>query len=201
MNGPEAYVFNLTIIPTPDKNTYLEFYAGDISSVPADLLIVSAFPEDCSPVPGTVLGTLYERFGVQFETSDLSWPPSTTRVGFTDKVGRSPYKRIAVVFMRRDVTTAISIGHLQAAIDALSNSLPYIVEPNWDSLVLPLLGAGSQGIPVEQLVPLLFEGFHDWIMKAPSLEQFCHRKLTKTFVVRLIQPRSCESPCLRSWKD
>ena len=52
-------------VQQPNKTAEIQLFRGDLSAIPGehevDLLIVSAFPDDYTPTPGSVIGSLYEK--------------------------------------------------------------------------------------------------------------------------------------------
>lgn len=149
------------------KRRYLELYLGDICNVGADLLVVSAFQGDLEPYPGTVIAALKDTLAIKLDNRLLH--NVTADVGYMN-VDHGPFRRIAVLYLKREESDALSRSQLEQSLMSLRDNFSEIFETGWRSVAMPLLGTGDQRIPSEALVPLLCLVFPEIVRQVQSLD-------------------------------
>ena len=162
----------LHIDGVPSKR--IELLKGDLTSIPSefqvDLLIVSAFPNDYSPTPSSLIGALYRRGLVvgklaMSKDSDLindfsCWlsheiPQSKNEMRFKRVLCFEPLFRGSPPQVVGDIFRALT---------------PILAEkPGMKSAAMPIVAAGDQGHSVSSILePLLDAAFH-WMSKGLPL--------------------------------
>ena len=147
-------LFNLHEISTSNGSVIIEFYAGDIFDVSSDILILSAFKDNFFPKPGTIWGSLFLKTKISFlgDVSSKSQRVSENIVSFNTR--ENPYFKKLVALELADVnriknfTTASFSSRYQELLDFLE-SYPTVSD---ESISMPLLGTGNQGISLEDSV-------------------------------------------------
>lgn len=76
-NLMKTTLFNLHEIILDNGDLTIEFYAGNIFDIYSDIVVLSAFKGEYSPVPGTTWGSLAENTGI---TKDDLKPEAQTRI-------------------------------------------------------------------------------------------------------------------------
>ena len=147
MIPPTPHLFN--IVPPVEGGTGLtvHFYAGDILSIPTDILVVSAFKGGYQPVRGTLFGALRERFGflaIDHPTERIS----QHLVAVKPLQSGLPFRKLLIVEMDHELQTDWNI--MQATFHDLNHHLRYAIDPDDQSISFPLLGTGNQQLPKER---------------------------------------------------
>src|SRR5262249_55173756 len=74
---PGAHLFHLREIGREEGlPVELEFYAGDVLALHNEVLLVSAFSGSYQPTPGSIFGSIADRYGISFASGP---PPGATR--------------------------------------------------------------------------------------------------------------------------
>ena len=147
------------------KPRSIELYSGDIADLaadPVDCLVVSAFPNDYSPTPSSLAGTLH-RCGVSLSklsekmAADLR---ENCSCWWSDEINiaGSPARRILCFEPGSKADAANRMGDVFQSLTTmiLSNSSVHTV-------AMPLLTAGDQQGSVSDLFPALVEAAVRWI--------------------------------------
>lgn len=140
----------------------LELFIGDVTTVPCDILAVSAFKGGYSPIPGTVLGSLSECHGVSVRDEAIA-PAVDLRTQFGIWVTRQfealPFNRILCVEINDFHLEPSVTPNFSVAIENVFVGLAILEAKGVciTSMALPFLGTGNQNIPHEQIVTPLIE--------------------------------------------
>jgi len=154
----------------------IELYQGDLTTLGVhqgfDLLIVSAFPDDYTPTPGSLIGVL-DRKGLSVralaEDKDVDLRDSFScwlSKEFTSQNSGLKFKRILCFEPLSRGSPPEVVGDIFRAL------IPIIAEkPDIKTVALPLVAAGGQNYSIaEILTPLLDAAFH-WLKRGLPLEQ------------------------------
>jgi hypothetical protein len=152
----------------------IELLYGDIAHLPADhhvdVVAVSAFPDDYTPAPGTVLQALHQN-GVSVRqlagskqldmrhdfSSWLSKPIS----------GNAAFRHILCIESRwRGTLPQIITDDIFGAIAPL-----FLTDFPNGSLAMPILGTGNQGWPVQEMLECLLLAAVSWIERGLALKR------------------------------
>ena len=133
-----------------EANRTIELWSGDLTDPQApgaDLLVVSAFPNDYLPVPGTVIGAL-EDSGLSL-ASLAADKEEDLRENFSCWLSRPldvslPYKRILCFEPRVRGRPADLVGDIFRSIAPFAHAFPLA------SVAMPLVAAGDQMEPPEE---------------------------------------------------
>ncbi len=174
MRKPDgAHLFNLSEFPRAGGGSlYTEFYAGDILSIRSDALVISSFSREYSPIPGGLLGALHERFrislaeGLPEGTQTYSESLHRVPVPPTDSFRRLWILDLRDLFSRQTLTRT----ELRDKLSLLIRHSADFVEPGVESVSLPLLGTGDQGIPPEDAADETLNLIRRWADTAPGLK-------------------------------
>jgi hypothetical protein len=168
-----AHLFNLVEFERSNGTScHAEFYAGDMFEVPSDVVVISSFAGEYSPVPGTLLGALAERFGVRF---DRGLPPNTTT--HSSRLHRVPvtptesFKALWILDFR-DLfdPKPPTVGELREILETLVRHSREIVPGEGTSVSLPLLGTGDQGLPIREVAEETLRLIRRWSKREPRLK-------------------------------
>ncbi len=168
-----AHLFNIHEFSAQDGPLFVEFYAGDILAKYSDALIISSFIDSYLPTPGSVFGSINERFGLRFSSTR---PPGTE--SYSDRLHRFPARRtdafrdLWVLEMRsvESSTDQPSLGELRASLSLLERHLDSICESEVHSISVPLLGTGFQGVVPELVVGEMLGAIERWPQRASELK-------------------------------
>jgi hypothetical protein len=167
-----SHIFNITEIPrNSERPLILEFYGGDITSIYSDVMLISAFQGDFRPMPNTIFGRIKDKFGVSYSSK---LPDEVTDLGEGIYDLHSPqteaYKRLWALEITNFNTSADrsilfykSIKHLEKLIDAIN----YL---GIESISIPLLGSGAQGLTREEASMALIGIINKWAQKSTILK-------------------------------
>ena len=152
-------LFNLHQITVNENDLIIEFYAGDIFDIYSSILLLSAFKDCFSPTKGTTWGCLDERTGISFRKM---LPESREQISENIHFLHTPKnecfdKLIAFEFTdlkrKNGFTKATLLTRYKELADFLEN-YPSIDD---ESISLPLLGTGNQGISLEDSISILLK--------------------------------------------
>lgn len=152
---------NLFEIETSSGYKSVELYSGDLTKIEerVDSIVVSAFKGGYTPIPGTLVGSLLENCKIHLELFakepeiDLRIP---LNVWISKPIPNQNFNRIIcieiidLIFDQREIEK--SIKNLFSLI-ALADSQDIKIE----SIALPFIGTGNQGIAPERILPTLME--------------------------------------------
>jgi hypothetical protein len=143
----EPRLYNLQPIDAQSGSHQVELYLGDVTLIPADILLISTMTGDYDPRPMTVLGSLSDNFDARISEDKLvELVPN--QVLLAPRIPGAPFQTALIAHLRPTDTPPSPktffrmLGGLEQALDILMNQG---VAP--DTLSLPLLGAGNQGHP------------------------------------------------------
>ncbi len=155
-------LFNLHEIKIDGGNVIIEFYAGDIFDVYSDILLLSAYKGNFFPKTGTTWGCLFARTGITIEgfTSKEIQRISKNILSFNINENKHFAQLVAIELSKFNnpgsFTTATLMNRYRELVDFLETHPSEEVE----SISLPLLGTGNQGIPMEDSVAELLKTFN-----------------------------------------
>lgn len=148
----------------------VEVREGDItkSALDYDLLITSAISGGYTPVPGTLFHALHHNLGIEMTNEYLDPYMDLTNslsIWISRELKCSKFKRILCA----EITGAgFQIEEVFENVFA-GISLMEAKGVKVESLAMPLLGTGNQGIPVEEVIPPLLEACKKALNSNPSL--------------------------------
>ena len=155
---------------TPWGLKTIEIYHGDITKVSCDVLAISAFHKDYCPVPGTVIAALARNCNVIVKTLE-QYPLLDLRKDFCVWISRpvenqlfkylACVENMGTVNALSDMTSDVfsSIGFLEAKKIMVT------------SIALPLIGTGSMGESIRDIMPELIENSRTMLRKYEHLNK------------------------------
>ena len=158
------------VILSGDEEKHIRLYHGDLAAIPqdeaVDLLVVSAFPNDYTPTPTSLIGAL-NRLGVSVLA--LSTDKETDLRGAflcwlsKDLSTRFPtvgFRRILCLEAGRQDTAPQTVSHIFRAM------MPFLFgEQPIQTVALPVVGAGDQGHDPEVMLRALFDAAAHWLAR------------------------------------
>ena len=161
--SPSAHLFHLREIRRDEGlPVELEFYAGDVLALHHEVLLVSAFSGSYQPTPGSIFGSIAERYGISFAAGP---PPGARRyaeglVHFSG-VACPAFDSLWVVEMRAPTDQRFSVKELRTTLRSVGSQLPHVLAEA-TSITLPLLGTGHQGLNPRDVARELLSAFPEW---------------------------------------
>ena len=160
--SPGAHLFHLREIRREEGlPVELEFYAGDVLALHHEVLLVSAFSGFYQPTPGSIFGSIAERYGISFASGP---PPGATRTpeGLLHFSGIAcpAFDSLWVVEMRNP-GQPFSVMDLRTTLRSVGTQLPNMLAEA-TSITLPLLGTGNQGLNPRDVARELLSAFPEW---------------------------------------
>ena len=160
---PPAYSIS---IDSPSGEKLLELRVGDLARLPAkeasDLLVVSAFPDDYLPTPGSLIGALAEE-GIS--VAELAKNKEEDLRRFTScwlskklPKGGTGFKRILCFEPTVRGRPPEVVGDIFRAIISLVEGTD-----EYDSVAMPVVAAGDQKAPLEDILPPLLDAASRWL--------------------------------------
>lgn len=154
MNTEKTTLFNLHEIQIEDHSLLIEFYAGDILDIYSGILLLSAFQGNYYPTKGTTWGSLRERTGINLSTME--------RISANMLILQTPkneyFEKLAAIELtnleRRNSFTSATLRHRYRELADFLESYPSELD---ESISMPLLGTGNQGIPLEDSISELLK--------------------------------------------
>lgn len=160
---------NIVGLDTPLGYKVLELWHGDITKLgcPVDLLVVSAFRSGYQPVPGTVLGAL--SLNLDVSVASLAAKP---HYDFREVLGTWVSQPVPGCEFSRLVCTEL-VGRTHSLADSLQSLFATIcvLEVKGlrvESLAMPVLGAGNQGLPAASVISELISRARDHVSRSPG---------------------------------
>jgi hypothetical protein len=152
-------LFNLHEIRIDDRDLIIEFYAGDIFDIHSNILLLSAFKGGFTPTQGTTWGSLYERTGISFK---IMLPEDREQLSENIHFFHSPKnkcfdKLIAFELMDLRRMNGFTKATLITRYKELADFLEKYPSIEDESISIPLLGTGNQGISLEDSISILLK--------------------------------------------
>lgn len=155
-------------VPHPSGDKEIRLYHGDLTKIPpgeeVDLLVVSAFPNDYSPTPTSLIGALYD---AGISVHDLAKDKEVDlRTPFSSWLSRDLGKRFPAAGFRRilcfesdaNVTPPEAVGNIFRAL------MPFALgDPPIRSVAMPVLAAGNQGYDAAVMLQAIFQAATHWL--------------------------------------
>lgn len=170
----------------------IQLLEGDLSAIPpehaVDVLVLSAFPDNYEPVPGTVVASLYERGLDMREVAQLKEEDERTRLGcwlskpmHPSLADRFQFTRI-LCFEPRYPAFLRAAGIDEAKIEDTAGfvfrCLNNFVIPDQNGrgfqisrVAMPLLATGNQRVPPQEMFPNLLAAAAFWLEQGLPVEQ------------------------------
>lgn len=165
-----SHLFNIREIGRPDAPPLLlEFYGGDVLSVPSSMLLVSAFCESLHPTEGTVLGAIYAKYRVEF-SGNLPVAASVVEDNVYDlgcPLG-SDFAMLWAILMT-SVHGPTSQAEWAVAFNRMRALRSGINAKGLTSISMPLIGTGPQGLSYSQAALNVVGVIQDWARHCPKL--------------------------------
>ncbi|HVN41119.1 MAG TPA: hypothetical protein VMW19_23385 [Myxococcota bacterium] len=160
--SPGAHLFHLREIRREEGlPVELEFYAGDVLALHSEVLLVSAFSGWYQPTPGSLFGSIAERYGISFASGP---PPGATRYpeGLLHFSGIAcpAFDSLWIVEMR-EAGRPFSVEELRTTLRSVGSRLPHMLAEA-TSITLPLLGTGNQGLNPRDVARELLSALPEW---------------------------------------
>jgi hypothetical protein len=171
-------LINAIPISTPHGIKSIEIYNDDITKLrwDYDILIVSAFHNSYNPAPGTLIESLEVNCNIvlreQVNNPELDLRKSLF-CWLSNKLEKSNFKRILCL---EGIKLAVQKNF--SAKNALDNLFGFISllaykDVEVEKIVMPILGVGYQGNPMEAVLPSLLKGANEALRKNPSIKTIC----------------------------
>ena len=163
-------------VARPDGVKRISLYLGDLTSMPpreaVDLLLISAFPNDYSPTPSSLIGAL-DRIGVSVDELsrckelDLRQPFSAwISVDISTSHPHAGFSRILCFETIGDKSPPEAVGDVFRAI------LPFTLGDHpIRTLAMPVLVSGDQAYSTEVMFTAMFEAAHHWLAAGIPLDE------------------------------
>ena len=165
-------LLNQLAIDTPHGFRTIELYEGDITAISfsADLLVISAFRSSYVPTRGTVIASLANNLGIKVRelrkdcALDLQ---ESLGIWISKELTTGPFRRLLCVeIVGHDLTIDELIENVFVGLAVLEAKGVAVT-----SLVLPVLGAGSQRIPAKQILAVLLPAARRAIDRSSKLDR------------------------------
>jgi hypothetical protein len=152
-------LFNLHEIKIEDRDLIIEFYAGDIFDIYSGILLLSAFRGGFYPTKGTTWGSLFERTGISF---GIKSPGEQERISDNILLFRTTRnecfeKLVAIELTDLIQRNSFTLATLKTRYKELANFLESYPTAADESISVPLLGTGNQGISLEDSISELLK--------------------------------------------
>jgi hypothetical protein len=153
-NLMKTTLFNLHEIIIDNSDLTIEFYAGDIFDIYSDILVLSAFKGEYSPVAGTTWGSLAERTGINKNSLK---PEAQTRisenlVAFATPPNDCFQKLVALEMSNLAKKHSFTMATLKSRYRELAQYLGELTDAEDESVSMPLFGTGNQGLSLDDSV-------------------------------------------------
>ena len=148
-----------------------ELHCGDITKLPfnVDVLVISAFKNDYSPIPNTIIGSLYNRgvdAYIEFENRLYDFQDSLG-IWLSREIKNKSFKYILCIEM---------VGSDFELEDIIKNLFTFFSILEYRrlqvrSIALPLMGTGNQGISLSEIIKPLLENSLEFLKHSRFLEK------------------------------
>lgn len=166
-NIDQTQLFNL-INPVETRPEFLiNFYAGNILSIPADILVLSAYINGYAPTPKTIFGDLKEQYDFLIDTTKLVAVSRNIRM-LDVAEHRLPYRKLVIVEMS-EIGAKLTHGQIVLIFNEIKQNILNLANDNDRSVSFPLLGTGNQGLSKETVTLELLKLSRE--LAASKLEQ------------------------------
>jgi hypothetical protein len=179
-------LLNQVALDTPHGFRTIELFEGDITAkaVSADLLVISSFRSSYAPTKGTVIGSLAQNLGIR--VGDLR---KDCALDLRESLGVWISKELRIGPFRRLLCVEI-IGHDLSITELIENVFVgiAILEAKGipiSSLVLPVIGAGSQKILPARILGSLLPAARRAIERSVNLERIAFVEINPTRAAEL----------------
>lgn len=154
MKTQHTVLFNLQEVALDDHELLLEFYAGDIFDIYSDVLILSAFRGGFIPIGGTTWGSLHQRTGLGYQVADTACQTrfSGNIVGFNIPENDFFSRLFALEMVKPGKNNSFTLASLKSCYKELGKFLENFREDPFETVSLPLMGTGNQGISLADSV-------------------------------------------------
>ena len=156
----------------------VEVREGDISksALDYDLLVTSAISGGYNPVPGTLFHALHHNLGIDMTEEHKNPYMDLTQslsIWISRELANSKFNRILCA----EITGAEI--HIEEVFENVFAGISLMEAKGIkvESLAMPLLGTGHQGIPVEEVIPPLLEACKKALDSNPSLDSITFLEL------------------------
>ncbi len=155
-------LFNLYELQTKSGTVIIEFYAGDIFDSTSDILLLSAYKGMFFPKTGTIWGSLYSKTNISVFEYDLTNSHRFSENVLSFNTRENPYfiKLVALELSDLNRKYNFTSAKLASRYQELLHFLENFPAETDESISLPLLGTGNQGISLEESVSHLLKSFN-----------------------------------------
>lgn len=145
-------------------NSYINLCQGDLTLLEADVLVVSAFPDDYTPLPNSLIGTLYQK-GIS--VAELSKDKAVDlRASFSCWLSKDVQPQPGYIGCRKILCfEPYSKGHPPQMVGDIFRSLAPFVggDSPVRTIAIPLVTAGYQGSEAVEILRLIVDAAAHWI--------------------------------------
>lgn len=167
-----ACLFNVSEFPRPDHEPLVvEFYAGDILARHSDALLISSFRGDYYPIPGSILGALYEQHGIAFGSERPDGTVSVhPRLHLFPTSPWPSFDQLWVLEVKDFADpTPPSPADISVAFSVLKSRIHEINARGASSISMPLIGTGYVGFDVHEVAWKTLELIRSSAVACPAL--------------------------------
>jgi len=156
-------LFNLHEIQINGKSVIIEFYAGDIFDIYSDILLLSAYKGQFFPTPGTTWGSLLKKTGISVDSNSNNNNKriSENILSFQTTKNDCFNSLISLELSDLNSRNSFSTATLISRYRELADFLETYSEEQIESISLPLLGTGNQGLSLEDSIAELLKTFNE----------------------------------------
>lgn len=171
-------LINAISISSPHGIKSIEIYNDDITNLnwEFDILVVSAFHNMYNPAAGTLIRALEDNCGVVLG-EEAKTPEFDLRKNLycwlSGEIENSNFNRVLCVEgIKSDIKNNFSSKN---ALDNLFGFLSLMAYKNIkvEKVVMPILGVGFQGNPLDMVMPSLLNGANEALRRNPHLKTIC----------------------------
>ncbi|MEJ7766271.1 MAG: toll/interleukin-1 receptor domain-containing protein [Chitinophagaceae bacterium] len=153
----------------PEKPARLELLKGDLSALPfehkVDILVISAFPDDYTALPGSLMLALKEKGLSIKELSD------DKAVDLRDTLGcwlsRPLSLELQDIFHFRQIVCFEPGTHTSNPVEVVGNIFRclnnFVFAESNNRIAMPVIGSGYQQVPFQKMLPALIETSCFWL--------------------------------------
>lgn len=158
------------------KQKTIQLFYGDLSAIPAqegvDLLIVSAFPDDYTPNPGSVIGSLYQH---GLSVAELAADKETDLRGQLNCWLSRPLSESEQSLMHfRQLVCFEPHGNTGDPAEAVGNIFRclnyFALDETFNIVAMPVVASGNQKMPFRKMMPVLLKAAIFWLDQGLPLD-------------------------------